>query len=149
MAFVRQLNSRDCGVAALAMLCNVTYEEASKSIPWRREGVLRGTTTKQIIEGAIKLGYETKHDQLQVIRPPEGWVTENGTNVDYRIWSFIANNSLVKVPADFSRNWHWVVYNKNKIYDPARGVFKPKKFHEAFDHMSFPTSSLQFVSIGL
>lgn len=147
MAYVKQKHSRDCGVAALAMLCDVEYEDANRAIPWRREGCLNGTTTKQLIEGAAKLGYETRGDRLQIVRPPAGWVEQHGTKVDYRIWTFIANNSLVKVPGPDGRNWHWVVWRKGKIYDPARGVFKPEKFQETFG-LCFQTSSLQFVPEG-
>jgi ABC-type bacteriocin/lantibiotic exporter with double-glycine peptidase domain len=60
MAYIRQRNKKDCGVAALAMLCGVTYDEANHAIPWRRVGHLYGTSTSMLAEGATKLGYKTR-----------------------------------------------------------------------------------------
>lgn len=140
MAFIRQKNKMDCGVAALAMLCDVTYEEAYRSIPWRREGILNGTDTKQLRAGALRLGYFTestpKH-RLKPITAPDSW---SGKEVDHTIWSLIPDNSLVKLPKLlFERGWHWVVWRKGKIYDPARGVFKPEKYGDRY-----PSSYMRF-----
>lgn len=140
MAFVKQKNKLDCGVAALAMLCDVSYEDANRAIPWRREGILNGTTTTQLREGGINLSYETEstpQDRLKVVRAPKGWA---GKKVGPEIWSFIPNNSLVKVPHPLGRGhgWHWVVWRKGKIYDPARGVFKPAKYN------TIPSSYMEF-----
>ncbi len=125
MAFVRQRNKRDCGVAALAMLCDVTYEEAEKAIPWRREGCLEGTTAKMLREGAEKFGYQTHSTPQNRLKPirapkePEGWSTMD-------VWDMIPDNSLVKIanPKGPNHGFHWVVWRKNKIYDPACGVFR-------------------------
>lgn len=140
MAFIRQRTKTDCGIAALAMLCDVTYEEAMKVIPWRRRGVLGGTYTRQLREGAFRLGYWTKstpQDRLKVVQEPVEWVdllTPNWT--DY--WYLIPNNSLVKIKNSNSR-WHWVVWRNNNIYDPFRGVFHPSK------HGAKPLSYMQFM----
>lgn len=143
MAFVKQRNKRDCGVAALAMLCDVTYEDANRAIPWRREGILSGTTTTQLREGGIKLGYATEstpQDRLKVIRAPKSWAERK---VDPDIWSLIPNNSLVKIPASLgSGDWHWVVWRKGKIYDPARGVFFPRKYGD-----NYPSSYMKFKKV--
>lgn len=140
MAFVKQRNKRDCGVAALAMLCDVTYEEANRAIPWRREGILSGTTTTQLREGGIKLGYETKstpQNRLKVVRKPKSWAGWKDAN----LWAVIPDNSLVKIqhPRGSNWGWHWVVWRKGKIYDPARGVFAPKKYGE-----KSPSSYMEF-----
>lgn len=124
------------------MLCDVSYEAANKAIPWRRIGNLNGTDTKQLREGGAKLGYRTEstpQDRLKPIHPPKGWTEEHGTRIDHRIWTFIPANSLVKVPSPFS-GWHWVVWRKNKIYDPARGVFKPTQYGDVY-----PSSYMQFI----
>ena len=126
MAFVRQRNKRDCGIAALSMLCNVTYEEVYRAIPWRREGILNGTSTRMLRIAAKRLGYEghgTAEHQLKRM----------GSSIN---WQDIPDNSLVKIPG--SRGWHWVVWRKDKVYDPAHGVFTPEK------HGGIPTAYMQF-----
>lgn len=144
MPFIRQKLKTDCGVAALAMLCNAEYEDAMRAIPWRRQGHLYGTTTKQIKEGAAKLGYEGRGERLRVVQAPEGWVEQHGRTVDYRIWTFMPDNCLVKVPGGTTSRWHWVVWRKGKVYDPAVGVYTPKKYEEKFPHR-FPSSYMEFV----
>ena len=127
MAFVKQFGKKDCGIAALAMLCEVTYELANQAIPWKRHGLLYGTDTRLIRAGAKRLGYDglgTEKHQLRRLRGP-AWFQD------------IPENSLVKIPGEHS--WHWVVWRKGKIYDPARGVFKPEKY----DHR--PSAYMQFV----
>ena len=140
MAFIRQKGKSDCGIATLAMLCDTTYNNAERVIPWRREGLLRGTDTKQLREGGHKLGYETKstpQNRLRVLKAPRGWeglppplVTD--------LWYLIPDNSLVKVKAREGL-WHWVVWRKEKVYDPARGVFHPAKYGKK------PTAYMQFI----
>lgn len=130
--FVRQREEKDCGVAALAMLCDVTYDEAIRAIPWRRVGLLDGTSTKMLVAGAAKLGYE-----------PEA----SPGRLPYRLrvlpdksWTNIPNNSLVKIPHPSGPEfgWHWVVWRKKKIYDPARGVFRPANYdHQLSSYMEF------------
>jgi hypothetical protein len=136
----------DCGVAALAMLCDVTYEEAERVIPWRRVGVSRGTYTKQLREGGAKLGYETRstpQDRLKPVRDLAEWKgMRRAMNQDY--WYAIPNNSLVKIPHPdgLKHGSHWVVWRKGKIYDPARGVFHPSKYNTK------PSSYMHFVPEG-
>jgi len=141
MAFVKQKSKVDCGVAALAMLCDVTYGEAKAAILWPtfdpKKNILCGTTTRMLRAAAAGLGYTTKstpQNRLKIIKAPDVWI---GTTVGGEIWNFIPENSLVKIPGKFG--WHWVVWRKGKIYDPARGVFLPRKY----DHI--PTSYMEFV----
>lgn len=129
--FIRQRHKTDCGIAALAMLCDVTYEEANRAIPWRRESHMYGTTTTMLKEGGAKLGYRTESTPQDRLKPLRG-----------RGWEDIPDNSLVKIPHPTqSGNWHWVAWRKGRIYDPARGVFLPKAFHAPTN----PTSYMQFV----
>lgn len=133
MAYVKQKARNDCGVAALAMLCNVSYETAYRAIPWRKKGILDGIDTKMIRTGAAKLGYTglgTEKHQLKRITGCS-WAKK-------RSWHTIPENSLVKIPAPHD-GWHWVVWRKGKIHDPARGTFKPEK------HGGVPYSYMQFV----
>src|SRR3546814_11699373 len=130
MAFVAQRRKTDCGVAALAMLCDVAYEDADNAIPWRRHGVSRGTTTTQLREGGAKLGYSTKstpHDRLKPISVPDEWISDVDRQVGPEIWGLIPANSLVKVPNSDGRNWHWGVWDGERIIDPGRGTFEPDR----------------------
>lgn len=131
MTFIRQKHKTDCGIAVLAMLCNVTYEEADRAIPWRREDHLYGTTTTMLREGGIKLGYRTESTPQDRLKP----LMDRG-------WESIPDNSLVKIPhPEQNGGWHWVAWRKGKIYDPARGVFSPKNFIVSTN----PTSYMQFI----
>ena len=140
MAFIRQRNKSDCGVAVLAMLCDVTYEEAYRVIPWRREGILNGTSATQLRAGGIRLGYRTEstpQDRMKPITVPFAWPK----TIDYTIWSLIPAGSLVKLPQLLgARGHHWVAWRKGKVYDPARGVFKPETVG---DH--YPSSYMEFI----
>jgi ABC-type bacteriocin/lantibiotic exporter with double-glycine peptidase domain len=126
MAYVEQKHSKDCGIACLAMLCDVSYEDAERAIPWRRQGWLEGTTTKQLREGAAKLGYRVDGDRMQVLGK--------------KSWGSIPHNSLVKIPKPDSSDWHWVVWRKGKVYDPAVGVFPARTYP-----LGAPTSYLEFI----
>lgn len=133
MALIRQKGKSDCGIAALAMLCDVSYEEAERAIPWRRWGVSRGTDTKQLKEGAFNLAYIGMGTAQGRLRP-----------CGKKSWQDLPDNSLVKVlNPDNPFESHWVVWRKRKIYDPARGVFKPKAFAWP------PSSYMKFVPEGM
>ena len=140
MAFVKQKHKSDCGIAALAMLCDVTYDRAEQAIEWRRAGCYQGTTTRQLRDAAIVLRYytiSTPENRLKVVRTPIQWQLMPPPSIsDW--WYLIPANSLVKIGSDHV-GWHWVVWRKNKIYDPARGVFHPSK------HGAKPLSYMQFI----
>ncbi len=141
MAFIKQRGKSDCGVAALAMLCGVTYEWAEQAIPWRRRGVAGGTTTKQLRDGAERLGFEgrgTEQGHLKRMPPFEIPLLPSPR------WHLIPDNSLVKVPNPLAFGWHWVVFKKGKIYDPAHGVFRPGQGN----YYAIPSSYMQFVPLG-
>jgi len=116
MAYIPQRHKTDCGVAAIAMLCNVSYVEADRVIPWRKHGCLYGTDTKMLRTAAERLGYEgrgtPKHHLKRLPRGAE--------------FTTIPDNSLVKVPCPpGDTGWHWVAWINGRIYDPVRGVFNP------------------------
>ncbi len=142
MAFIRQRGKKDCGVAVLAMLCNVTYEAAYRAIPWRREGILYGTSTTMLRQGGIKLGYRTEstpQHRLKVVRQKAFWEELPPPSIS-DLWYLVPDNSLVKVPHPIEeRNWHWVAWRKDHIYDPARGVFHPSKYGVK------PTAYMEFI----
>lgn len=136
MAFIRQRTKTDCGIAALAMLCDVTYDEVNMAIQWRKHGCLHGTDTKMLRAAAKRFGYEgrgTKMNQLKRIKQPPGASIEPGKRYHEQptlaeIWQALPDNSLVKVPHPKGPTWgwHWVAWRKGKIYDPALGVFRLK-----------------------
>ena len=142
MAYVKQLGKNDCGVACLAMLCDVEYSIALRAIPFRKRGLMGGTTTAQIREGASTLGYTTKstpQNRLKVVYAPKDWGGLAGSlTSDW--WYLIPDNSLVKIKFDqcTGGNFHWVVWRKQKIYDPARGVFHPSRYgYKPISYMEF------------
>lgn len=140
MAFIKQRFKTDCGVAALAMLCDVTWEQARDAIDWGEKGRRYSTVTKQIRKAAWLLKFGTTQSRLQTIRVPKrkGW---EGKPVDHKIWYLIPNNSLVKIPKKYG--WHWVIWRNGKVYDPARGVFKPEKIGR------LPSSYMEFWGFGI
>ena len=142
MAFVQQKDKMDCGVAVVAMLADVTYEEANRAIPWRKEG--RGTTTKHMVTALDTLRYEADGTRLRVLRVPKGAAITHS----WELWHWVPSHSLVKVPSGYpnDRGWHWVMWKKGKIYDPARGVFKPGRYHRGGGNL--PSSYLPFKRIG-
>ena len=141
MAFVKQRFKSDCGVASLAMLCDVTWEQARDAIVWPSRRYY--TTTKQIRGAAWDLKFATMQGRLQIIRIPKTREWE-GKLVDHKIWSLIPHNSLVKIPSgnEYSGRWHWMVWRNGKVYDPARGVFKPEKVGRV------PSSYMEFWGFG-
>ncbi len=100
--------------------------------------------------GGINLGYRTEstpHNRLKVIQEPDEWIDlSDPSTSDY--WYLIPNNSLVKIPhpkgSDYG--WHWVVWRKEKIYDPARGVFHPSKYSaKPASYMHFMKKEIVYV----
>lgn len=130
MSFIAQRGKTDCGVAALAMLCDVPYESVDRAILWRRHGVLFGTDTKMLREAAERLGYRGKGTEKNQLKRLGG-----------KSWDAIPENSLVKIPHPDPKigQWHWVAWRKGAIYDPALGVFKPKKYDRK------PVAYMEFV----
>jgi hypothetical protein len=144
MAFVRQKDKNDCGVAALAMLCDVTYEQALHAIEFKRRGMHGGIYASQLREGGMKLGYHTvstPQNRMKVIQYPSFW-SQLPEPTPSDIWYLIPANSLVKIPNREEGLYHWVVWRKEKVYDPAMGVFHPYKYTKT------PSSYMEFVKNG-
>jgi hypothetical protein len=99
------------------MLCDVSYEEAKAAIVRHPKARGWGTSTKQVKAAGKRLGYEgegTKTGRLVPLRTKD--------------WTAIPDNSLVKIRMVDRLERHWVVWRKGSIYDPARGVFKPRVY---------------------
>lgn len=109
MQHVRQRTATDCGVAALAMACGVTYEQAFDAIfptngkRRRRKRVFR-TTTRHLREAAHRLGFKTTHRLRK-------WEED-----------LLSDRAIVKVNP-VKQTWHWMVVEvkagRCKWYDPA------------------------------
>lgn len=137
MAYVRQRNKKDCGVAAVAMLCLVTYEQAHAAIPWSKRDKKSGTTTKQLTTSIHNLGFIPNGTNRGYLKRLIVGVHDDRSDVRF-LWNHIPNNSLVKIPGE-ADDWHWVVWRKGKIYDPSLGVFTPRHYSNRFPEM-IPTS---------
>ena len=95
--------------------------------------------------GKIKNNCHTKstpQNRLKAVRLKDwdiewGKLPPPGTS-DY--WYSIPDNSLVKIKFDqaTSGRFHWVVWRKQKIYDPACGVFHPSRYgYKPISYMEF------------
>jgi hypothetical protein len=114
------------------MLCDVNYEEAKKSIRFSPSRINLAAGSYQIYDAGKKLGHKIDCDGKGVYRRgrlkkvPE-------SDLDMSPWFNVPYHSIVRVvtPKDKPRGYdkyHWVVWDKGKIYDPARGVFKPETY---------------------
>lgn len=96
-----------CGQACIAMIANVDIHTAILAV-----GHAKSTKTKEIISGLRRLGFDCQ-SRLRVISK-----------------GVIPNGSIVKILKPHTRNWHWVVSNNDKIYDPI-GVVVNKEIYLA------------------
>lgn len=104
MKLVAQRTNKDCGVAVVAMLTNVSYKRALEAFQFPR-GRPRGTTTKHVIAALAQLGFECSHHRLQPW-PPR-----------YR-----EGKCLLKTKELFHlkrSGWHWCAWDGRKMFDPA------------------------------
>lgn len=127
MPFVKQRRNDDCGVCCAAMLLDTTYTQAKRLIfgrtCWDQSHV---TETRDIIRAIARSPeYTNPWPRLTVCAD----------------WYDIPDHSLVKIPHPNGRRWHWVVWYKRKVYDPARGVFHVVKYRKR------PSSYLQVVRV--
>lgn len=125
MTYVKQQCKTDCGIACLAMLIDITYDEA-----------------KALLFKKSKKKYITKtKDLLKAIEAEDSHIVEGKrlSPVRKKSWVDLPANSLVKVFPDnkISYKWHWVVWSGKKIYDPSRGVFRPQQDKFKADPVSY------------
>lgn len=108
---IRQRNNTDCGIACIAMVTNLEYDSVLTQLGVINNNFTYGLTSDDLVYFLSKLKYKV------VVS-------------DCLTWSDIPNNSIAFVVNEFyvCLMGHWVVYKKGKIYDPARGVFKPSKY---------------------
>lgn len=101
MERIAQRMRNDCGVAAVAMVAGVTYEEAKAAFRFRRNGY--STNADDCIKALRRLGVKTAPRFLH------GEIDDLPT---------INSRALVKVNRS-RKNWHWVAF------DPGVGLVDP------------------------
>ena len=90
--------SKLCGHACVAMVTGTTLDKVQSVI-----GHSHGTTTRELVRAIRKLGGKCS-SRLQRI----------GTHVA------LPDRAIVKISLPKTRNWHWVVYWDNHLFDPAQ-----------------------------
>lgn len=122
MKYVKQDSGPTCGIACYAMITGVTFKEAHKKIKKRMNS--RGLKTIEIVKAL-------RADSYKIVG--SGRLCPVGK----RSWEDLPKLALVKVRPDNCPNyrWHWVIWNKRKVYDPVIGVRTAKKYK--YDPISF------------
>lgn len=100
-----QREKHDCGVAALAAITGEPYEKVYRILCTQGWRPTTGTRTRQLHLASISLRRRLKAPRL---------------NRRAR-WDEIPNHSLLKMPIDGQRNWHWVVKIDGELWDPSWG----------------------------
>jgi len=101
---IAQRNRTDCGIACVAMLARVSYEDAKAAFRSSEYG--KPINAKACIRALRRLGVKILSDRFKPLGPD---------NVET-----LKHNALLK--ANMRRkNWHWVVFDASKkvIIDPA------------------------------
>ncbi|VUM19312.1 cysteine peptidase family C39 domain-containing protein [Stenotrophomonas maltophilia] len=106
----RDWNNGDCGIACVAMLARVSYEEALeafRTLPGKAKGTSFFTTHTDIAQMLAQFSIATKR-------------------VSFRSWRAIDRHAIVKVnPYQSGRRWHWVVLDAGRdelvVHDPTPG----------------------------
>lgn len=108
MRYVKQRESNDCGVAALAMACDMTYEEAAASAWTDRSEGLNDDLVKDFL---------FRHDWAWQDRNPNIW--RGGGYVKLQPWppAPFANTHICFVEA--TAGWHYCVLDfDGRVRDP-------------------------------
>jgi hypothetical protein len=120
MKIVEQKNkSIDCGVCCLAMLANISYEDASKAL-FGKSGIQRRTFIKDIRKGLKKHKLSISVDFHFKECFPASKFDLIG----------IKKNAIVKTKNIGNHDyWHWLVWDGKKqiLIDPERKGKKPKR----------------------
>lgn len=109
--------SFNCGPCCVAMLAGTTMEEAIKAID--KSGL---TCAPHLRRGLNALGIQCG-DKLV-----KGWPEKDETAIVKLLFidfeKDLGKKQAKKLGLDGPRRGHWVVWHKNKFYDPDAGVFK-------------------------
>ncbi len=107
MLLVKQKRETDCGVAALAMLAGVTYEDAMGALFDKRPKRSFRTKPDQMRAAALKFGVVLSKRRIRCVYPDR-------LARDALIWS------------KWGGDWHWVVWDSTgkQLLDP---LDRPRK----------------------
>lgn len=98
----------DCGLACVAMVAGVSYEEAL--------GVFRG------LDRPNENGFYTRYREIEEMLTRLGCVTRRR---HFRSWKHFDQHAIVKVNLCKSGTWHWVVFDAARasptVHDPKPG----------------------------
>ena len=106
----RDWDNGDCGLACVAMVAGVSYEQALEAF---RTLDRKGKTNK----------FYTKHCHVSKMLGHLGLSTKR---IRFQSWREIEHHSIVKVNVKKSGTWHWVVFDAGRTY-PAVHDPKPGK----------------------
>lgn len=110
MQIIRQDgNENDCGVCCVAMLADVSFEDALRAFGNRnRDG---STKPSHIHDAFNRLGFSMSGK------------CGRGITLDRSYFAGINENVLLRVERS-GRNWHWAVWNGEEkcVHDPLYGV---------------------------
>lgn len=102
--------SNICGQACIAMLANISLEESIKIFGTRGK-----TSTKDIINALNKLDILCSQKLIRIRK------NESKSNL-----CIVTNYTVI----NGKKYKHWVIYYKNKYYDPAIGVFSCDSYQQ-------------------
>lgn len=104
--YVPQRHSTDCGVACIAMIAGVSYQEAFDAIGFSAERTQFYTTHSCLTNALRKLG-------ISVMRRK------------FRSWQEIPGPAIVAVNHRSNRQlFHWVMFDGRLIWDPKQNKYR-------------------------
>lgn len=125
-----QTDAYGCGVACLAMVAGIAYEDAKQRFNALGLGVRRGS----------KPAYSTSSSEMRMAIASSGLITETRR---WRGWDELQGLAVIKVRDDWRGargRWHWAVAFRHPDFEIA--VFDPHQQDPAFSRM--PTGVLCF-----
>lgn len=111
MKKIRQQGLSDCGVACLAMVLGIPYEEAKDTFDAAGLSVRRGS----------KAAWSSNFKDLMLALSLKG---ANGQRKKFVDWGLLHGTAIIKTNVDPKGNWHWVVAYRDTehgvvLLDPA------------------------------
>jgi hypothetical protein len=107
--------TNDCGICCVAMLADVSFEEAKKAFSSMNED---GSTKQSHVRKALEnLGIQLSGR------------CGAGKNLDRSFFQTLGSNALLRIERS-GENWHWAVWNAagESVHDPTPTIGIRKKF---------------------